>query len=320
VKAALAQDLLDALTQQVAVLDARGTIVAANRAWRDFARANGGAADGYVGQSYVAACEAAASNGDALAAALLADLGALLRGEREHVALEYPCHSPDQRRWFMARLARFSHGGEIYVAATHENVTDRKLAETGLQEAEAVLRDVLAREQEKARTDELTGLGNRRHFFDIGGQLLTVARRYRTPLSLVLFDIDEFKRINDSRGHQAGDAVLKDLALIARAHARDADVVARYGGEEFVVLLPNTGPNDALLAAEKLREQVSASPVLAEAAGAPVTLSAGVASLFEGESLDDLIRRADDALYAAKRAGRNCSRLSALGTPRQSAA
>jgi diguanylate cyclase (GGDEF)-like protein len=125
-----------------------------------------------------------------------------------------------------------------------------------------------------------------------------------------MFDIDHFKRINDLFGHQAGDAVLRCVARVAREQSRAADVLARYGGEEFVAVLPNTGASEGLAAAENLRARIAACREIDGAAPVDLTISVGVAETNPGDdSLDGVIKRADEALYAAKKAGRDRSRV-----------
>jgi diguanylate cyclase (GGDEF)-like protein len=154
-------------------------------------------------------------------------------------------------------------------------------------------------------TDEHTRLPNRRAFFTHAEESLARARRGGEPLSLLALDIDHFKRINDTHGHEVGDRVLQRVAHGARSALRAADVVGRTGGEEFLALLPRTGPADAAEVAERLRRAVERLAVADLAAGLAVTVSVGVASLASGESIEDLVRRADAALYRAKQSGRN---------------
>ncbi|HEX8990029.1 MAG TPA: GGDEF domain-containing protein [Rhodocyclaceae bacterium] len=177
----------------------------------------------------------------------------------------------------------------------------------------AVLRDVTARKKAEAeleklaQTDFLTGLANRRHFLALAEQELARSQRYGAPLSVFMVDIDHFKNVNDSHGHQVGDTVLQGLAGICRQALRDIDVVGRLGGEEFGVLLPHTGHGDALEAAERLRRALAEAAIPLEH-GLPlrITISIGVASLeAPGTNIDTLLSHADEALYRAKNAGRN---------------
>lgn len=203
----------------------------------------------------------------------------------------------------------------------NQDITERKRVEERLREATRAvdrvnqqLERVLERERSMARTDTLTGLSNRREFLELSRQLFSVARRYQTPLSIVLFDLDHFKQINDTYGHQVGDEVLKRVARVARQHTRDADVLARWGGEEFIVTLPNTIVRDALSVAESIRKHVLAGDENQGTKEVTVTISAGVAERRpEDEDLDAVIHRADLALYAAKHEGRNCSRIYSAG-------
>lgn len=212
---------------------------------------------------------------------------------------------------------RNSAGSIVGAIIVNQDITSRKKAEEQLQRANLAieianrkLQQALVREQLKARTDELTGLNNRRYFFELSRNLFSLARRYRTPLSVCIFDIDHFKRINDRYGHQMGDTILRHIARLVRAHMRETDVPARYGGEEFIVVLPHTTAQEAFAAAEHLRESISAFREFADGKEVMATISVGIAEMMtDKDTLDGLIRRADQALYAAKNAGRNCSRI-----------
>jgi diguanylate cyclase (GGDEF)-like protein len=169
-------------------------------------------------------------------------------------------------------------------------------------------RDREARYQRLARTDSLTQLTNRRTFIALAERELVRARRYRTPLAVVLCDLDHFKRINDTRGHQAGDRVLVHAARTLTQAVRDVDTVARWGGEEFALLLPETDLQGAREVAERCARLLAGATIdLGEGEPVGVTGSFGVAAGPDGDDagLDALIRRADDALYRAKDAGRN---------------
>lgn len=156
--------------------------------------------------------------------------------------------------------------------------------------------------QRLATTDHLTGAWNRNHLTEALSTEIERSRRYDSPVSMVIVDVDHFKAINDDHGHLAGDAVLIELTRRVRANLRSVDVFARLGGEEFVAVLPDCGLAEAEVVAEKLRALVADEPF--PTAGA-VTASFGVAQLDSAETSDDWLRRADHALYAAKRGGRN---------------
>jgi len=154
--------------------------------------------------------------------------------------------------------------------------------------------------------DGLTQIHNKRALFEALEKELMRARRYERDLSLMMFDIDFFKRINDQYGHLAGDHVLRELARIVQERIRREEVFARYGGEEFVILLPETPLPGAAALAESLRARVANHAFVFQGERIPVTVSIGTALLGENDKVaSDLIQRADEKLYEAKRGGRN---------------
>jgi two-component system cell cycle response regulator len=154
--------------------------------------------------------------------------------------------------------------------------------------------------------DRLTGLPNRRYIEGRLDQAMAAARRTRRPLALALADLDHFKQINDRHGHAAGDAVLRHAASTLSRSFRRSDVIARYGGEEFVILFPESQPASAVERLEQVRAEVALHPFQVSGAAVPITLSVGIATFpADGETPADLLTRADERLYAAKRAGRN---------------
>jgi diguanylate cyclase (GGDEF)-like protein len=145
------------------------------------------------------------------------------------------------------------------------------------------------------------------------------SRRYEMSGALLLIDADHFKLVNDRHGHQAGDALLREIAHAAARSLRQPDLLARFGGEELVVLLPHTDPLGALDVAERIRERVAALRVEWQGEWLTTTVSIGVAAIGSGHaSLDAWIHDADTALYAAKEAGRNCVRAAPIQPPRRS--
>jgi diguanylate cyclase (GGDEF)-like protein len=161
---------------------------------------------------------------------------------------------------------------------------------------------------ETASRDGLTGLYNHRTFQDLLRREIAEAQRYRRPLALVLFDLDHFKKVNDTYGHPGGDAVLREVARVALELARASDIVARYGGEEFAVVLPETDARGAVVFAERLRRAIEAREIVAGAQRLRVTASVGVGPWMPAEAsaaAANLVEMADKALYAAKHGGRN---------------
>lgn len=155
-----------------------------------------------------------------------------------------------------------------------------------------------------SRTDALTGLNNRRHLEWVLGHYHADSTRHQDPLSVLLLDIDHFKRVNDGYGHPAGDVVLAEFARRLQAELREGDVAGRWGGEEFLVVLPRTGRDGGVAVAERIRLAIAATPILVDGVAIPVTVSGGCA-LGPRLTAADLVGRADALLYTAKGAGRN---------------
>ena len=156
-----------------------------------------------------------------------------------------------------------------------------------------------------AETDGLTGLANHRTFQQSLDLVLARERRYGEPVSLALLDIDHFKSVNDRYGHQFGDSVLREVATIIKASVRDVDTAARYGGEEFAVIMPNTNLAGAALTIERIRQRIERNPMASGGQEMTIRVSAGVAQHRPDHNKNDLIHRADQALYRAKNNGRN---------------
>jgi diguanylate cyclase (GGDEF)-like protein len=172
---------------------------------------------------------------------------------------------------------------------------------------------LLARLNELACVDGLTSLLNRRRFFEIARREVDLARRSGRPFSVCIADLDFFKSVNDTYGHAAGDAVLREVSRRFQGELRSTDVLCRYGGEEFALFFPDSGPELAAGAVERIRLRLAESPVAWEGAGISISASFGVSAGDMGAGDDDVLdlslRQADLALYAAKEAGRNCVRI-----------
>jgi diguanylate cyclase (GGDEF)-like protein/PAS domain S-box-containing protein len=209
------------------------------------------------------------------------------------------------------------HGSAINVGGTPlllsvlMDITERTRAERELQSLHEALR-------EQSTHDALTGLYNRRYLDATLTRELIRVERAAAPVSLILGDLDHFKKVNDSHGHLAGDEVLRAFGNLIRRNARASDICCRYGGEEILLVLPGMSERDAVDRAELLRSAIAAAPVEYDGAQIAITASFGIARFpGDGQTADELIAAADTALYAAKAAGRNrvelCSRpISAL--------
>ena len=206
--------------------------------------------------------------------------------------------------------ARGNSPGILLVGSTHHEAPQEELTHvaaalagqgmTAYQNAR-----LFSEVQRLATIDGLTGLYTRNHFFAEASRQSRIMQRYQRPLAAIMMDIDHFKAINDTHGHPVGDEVISAVAGRVRAAARDSDLLGRYGGEEFALVTPETGDSAAMLA-ERLRKTVCAEPVPTAAGPLEVTISVGVAYMDGGkEDLAELLAKADSALYAAKRGGRN---------------
>lgn len=210
------------------------------------------------------------------------------------------------------RMHEGCYGGAIAVIT---DLTERKLLEDELHRAKECLEvanreleQALLREQLLARTDNLTGLHNHRRFFELAVREYNAAVRYQCPLAILMFDVDNFKQVNDAGGHAVGDKALAWVAQTAAAQIREIDVLARYGGDEFVLLLPQTSAQQALPIAERIGESIAAMRMETDRGSIGVTLSIGIAEICrksEDENIERIIQRADKAMYQAKEQGRN---------------
>ncbi|WP_018954678.1 GGDEF domain-containing protein [Thioalkalivibrio sulfidiphilus] len=167
------------------------------------------------------------------------------------------------------------------------------------------LRRTMEDERKQALIDQLTGVPNRQAFDERLAQEYSRWKRFKTPLALIMWDVDRFKRINDSYGHKAGDKVIRAVAQKLKERIRETDMVARYGGEEFVMLLTGASGQDALAIAEKMRTEIAELGFHFRGERVPITISAGIALFAEGDTPETAFDNADRALYEAKNSGRN---------------
>jgi diguanylate cyclase (GGDEF)-like protein len=289
--------ILDSLGEHIAVIDNLGDILFVNHAWVVFGRNNTCSfSDGWNGVNYLKVCKKAARMGDSLAKIAIEGINSVIYSRKESFYFEYPCHSPHEARWFMMRVTSFKQSGRQYFVITHQNITERKLAE------EKIL--------DLSRVDALTGVYNRRYFDEFLHNEWERCARLHMPVSLAFIDLDYFKLINDTYGHQAGDECLREVGQLLKKFAkRPGDICARYGGEEFAILYGNTTLEQSKLLIDKLVEEVRAlnipnekSPIMPR-----LTASIGLTAVYPAKdsSIDDLIKEADQLLYTAKQSGKN---------------
>ncbi|MBW8459011.1 MAG: diguanylate cyclase [Thiobacillus sp.] len=303
IPAALYESVFHSLEDQIAVIDQAGNILEVNLAWQNFGIENG-LPSGYacVGHNYLETLSDSVAAGDSLADDALQGIMGVLAGKRAFFYYEYPCHSPDEKRWFTMRVTAL-HGdesGDLFVVS-HHNVTQRKLAEE--------------RVEELAMQDPLTGLGNRRAFHLFLNKEMRNSIRNRTPIGLALIDVDDFKKYNDEFGHAAGDQCLINVGQVLLAHARRPDdLAARIGGDEFALILRNTELDTVRKIAESVLKAINDLKMVF-GDSKKVTVSIGLLSVVphEQQSEDFLFQEADKALYRAKSAGRNQAVCAQLG-------
>lgn len=221
------------------------------------------------------------------------DLGELGQSISQHLGL------------IIQAMHTFSSGEYSHEAELTQQLSAMQSKLDEMEKLAKLAQHAIEEQREKAMHDALTGLPNREAYQQRVEQEVHRIERYGGSLSLMVCDIDLFKRINDSYGHLAGDKVLKIIAKSLQRNLRDSDFIARFGGEEFVALMPETSAQEAKLVAEKLRSKIEESPFNFKKDPVQITISFGISEFSKGESLEEVFARADKALYKAKDNGRN---------------
>jgi diguanylate cyclase (GGDEF)-like protein len=283
--------ILDALAAHAAILDSNGLVVATNQAWVAFAKEH--PSDPWrpdVGRNYLEACEEAARSGSGEATAVADAIRSVLAGTQARFHLDYASASGDDDLWFSLRVSALAvaEGGAV---VTHNDITGRKRAEMKLAH--------------QALHDPLTGLPNRTLFLDRLSLGLARMQRSQAAVAVLFLDLDKFKVVNDSLGHDVGDQLLVAVANRLRAALRPGDTAARYGGDEFTVLCEGiTSEDDAVVIAERVSAAIG-RPFSLDDADTVLTSSIGIA-IASGEAAtpESLIHDADTAMYRAKQRGR----------------
>ena len=325
---AFAKAVLNSVSNEIVVIDQHGLIVAANDAWRQFALQHSSTAGQMaphtqLGAKYLGICSIGHSDPSATDTAHITHVAqgiqAVLDGQQPFFSQEYAFHVPTEKHWFVMAATPLAEGrrGAVIV---HTNITQRKRAEEQIHNL--------------AYYDSLTQLPNRRMLDDRLQQALASSQRTGLYGALVLLDLDNFKPLNDTHGHDVGDLLLIEVAQRLLASVREVDTVARLGGDEFVVLLANLDAQwpaaqaQALAVAEKIRLALAQpyllSPLphqaLADTIEHHCSSSIGVALFAGGDtgSATEILKQADDAMYRAKESGRNVVHFSLPQMPTQS--
>lgn len=285
---------IDALSEHIAVIDPRGTIIAVNEAWRRFARAHG-ADESAVreGANYLEVCERAAEQGDTGAGFIRDGILAVVRGDSDVFGHEYSCQVPGETLWFSLNATRFREADSAYIVIAHENITHRKQAE---EQVEFL-----------ASHDVLTGLLNRKSFIERTEAEAARARRHRGQFALLAVSVDRFKFIEEAHGLETSDALMREVASRLLSVVREGDILCRYDRNEFLMLMGSPRePNDAARAALRLLGVVAARPCIIGGLEISVTASIGISVYPEhGTAGRELIVNASAALTAVRKHGRN---------------
>lgn len=279
-----ARTILNSLASPTAVVDAHGVIQAVNAAWEDRARTLHADPDAVgVDVDYLEVCRRSAAAGCEQATQAEQALQSILAGSQGSHPLDYPC--PEEGTWWELRITplRTDQGGAVL---SHTDISVR-------QELEQLLR-------EQATTDALTGLANRTGLAQLAERAFARARRSQQPLSVFFLDLDRFKPVNDTHGHDAGDLVLQTCADRLRDVVRETDAVARIGGDEFVVLCEELDRMQATRLVTRIEEAVSQPVELPNGQSVRVGASVGLARASTGMSLEELLSTADQHMYRSK--------------------
>jgi len=289
--------VLNSITEHIVVIDQTGEIKFVNSAWSSFGSNNACIVDDdWSGVNYIEECDKASKMGDDFGTQASKGIRSVIEKTKDIFYFEYPCHSPDENRWFMMRVTPFEIGGKSYFVISHQNITERKLAEEEVRKL--------------AKIDGLTNIPNRRSFDEFLQQEWKRCKRLKKPICLAIVDLDYFKNLNDDYGHQSGDECLIKVGKILKKFAsRPGDICARYGGEEFALVWSDTTLDQAKSLANKLLNNIIELNIqnINSPTEKHLTASIGITEMVpESDSNEsELISKADSMLYKAKASGRN---------------
>ncbi|GAX61989.1 response regulator [Candidatus Scalindua japonica] len=291
------KSIVNSVREHIVVINQKGMIQYVNTAWIDFGIANQlDITSEWQQVNYLEVCDKAAENDEEYGKTAADGIRGVARNKLDSFYMEYPCHSKDEKRWFIMRVTPLNWQYPDHLVISHQNITERKLAEEEIQRC--------------SRLDGLTGLANRRFFNEFLNKEWRRCERLRQPLSLILLDVDHFKLFNDHYGHVAGDECLKKIGTVLNSYAkRPSDLSARYGGEEFALILGNIDIRESTQIANAILHSIRDLAIPHEYSNSfpGVTVSLGVTMTYPCMNKDetDLIKAADKSLYRAKENGRN---------------
>jgi diguanylate cyclase (GGDEF)-like protein/PAS domain S-box-containing protein len=289
--------VLDSITEHIAVIDDQGEIQYVNNSWSIFGSNNECAISyDWSGVNYIEECDRASLRGDEYGTKAGSGIRSVIDQNVSNFYFEYPCHSLNEKRWFMMRITPFQVDEKKYFVISHQDVTERKLAENEVKNL--------------ASLDGLTDIPNRRAFDEFLSQEWKRCARSNKPISLAIIDIDYFKLLNDTYGHQSGDECLVKIGVLLKKFVnRPSDMCARYGGDEFVLAWGDTSLDQSLeLVSELLQKIIDLNiPNCKSPTSDYLTASIGLAELLPNKTNreSELISNADSMLYKAKESGRN---------------
>jgi diguanylate cyclase (GGDEF)-like protein/PAS domain S-box-containing protein len=289
--------VLDSITEHIAVIDDQGEIQYVNNSWSIFGSNNECAiSNDWSGVNYIEECDRASLRGDEYGTKAGSGIRSVIDQNVSNFYFEYPCHSLNEKRWFMMRITPFQVDEKKYFVISHQDVTERKLAENEVKNL--------------ASLDGLTDIPNRRAFDEFLSQEWKRCARSNKPISLAIIDIDYFKLLNDTYGHQSGDECLVKIGVLLKKFVnRPSDLCARYGGDEFVLAWGDTSLGQSLeLVSELLQKIIELNiPNCKSPTSNYLTASIGLAELLPNKTNreSELISNADRMLYKAKESGRN---------------
>jgi len=290
--------IMSSISEHIVVIDQAGMIQFVNKAWVVFSQANSCLIEesGWWRVNYLQVCDDSAAAGEEYGTVAGEGIREVIKQSLSLFSLEYPCHSPEEKRWFMMKVTPFQLDGLDYCTISHQNVTDRKCAE------EQVLN--------LSRIDGLTKLPNRRYFDDFLETEWKRCVRSNLPITIAILDIDYFKLLNDHYGHQAGDECLIKVGIVLNELGkRPGELFARYGGEEFSLIFGNTTAEQSLVVINRIVEAISQLKIPNEKSPikSTLTVSVGLAMAYPNKHMHtkELIGSADKQLYLAKNSGRD---------------